>query len=535
MENNKNRKNDPFIKVNYYPGKLLHASDFVKEQAYGNRKTGFLNRSFHGHGIIEGLEVRMGQEGEMRLAPGSALDAQGRILIVPEETKVVSGMIEGFQQETLQDFVLGIRYAERPAEKERSFLGKEDSYQAAGMEETFALKAYSWKEWLHLEKDAQKKQEILTEEKVVYNSKDVKLTVSVPRLIPSDSIFRFRMQAQVSHGKSVEIGWKGLVKLQGAFFAASGNSIQVVEEKQALCSGCLQREWEICTEENNSLPVMLELSHLEVASEGSGSVNAQVCRFYIETSGSYDAAARKMIQKKGVWETEVDWIPLAYLRAEKISGEERILFSLRKDREVRFFAVNPKIEDTLRRASEENGIVDIRWRKLFKSLNPNPPVLPGPYPPGPLPPCPIPPCPEPPKTGLTEEQVRELLEEEREKRMRRGIAVIPIPRHYRRGQILLSEEIGHGFPGEEVFLWCGKIREEQHYAYWERSKMQYDVIQGAEKLFAREGGGGWEIEQQAVRQNVEKGTFQIALTLARHFRKSPYKEVAVSWIAVRTV
>lgn len=60
------------------------------------------------------------------------------------------------------------------------------------------------------------------------------------------------------------------------------------------------------------------------------------------------------------------------------------------------------------------------------------------------------------------------------------------------------------------------------------------MIQGDEGLFP-EQKGGWEIEKQALRQNVAEGTFQIALTLSKGKRRNRIREVAVSWIAVRSI
>lgn len=121
----------------------------------------------------------------------------------------------------------------------------------------------------------------------------------------------------------------------------------------------------------------------------------------------------------------------------------------------------------------------------------------------------------------------------------RGVTVIPIPGRCRRGQILYSDEISHGFPGEEVLICWGVIYENSDYVYWNHSKVQYTVVQGDQKLFpglwdtGREAGQS--IGRQAIRQNVEKGTFQIALTLSAGHRKNRGREVAISWTAFRMV
>lgn len=550
MWNNENSKNYPFIKNRYYPGKLLHAGDFVKEQEYGNRKLEFINRKFHGCGIIEGLWVHPAKTGALKIKAGSALDRQGRIILLPQDTEVDTGAIEGLTENGEQDFVLGIRYAEKTAEKERSFLGKEETYQAARVEETYGLKAYPWSEWQRLNAGVGKRAAGLTEERVLYENGEVRLTMKVPKVVPADSIFRIRIQVQALNGKHVNIGWRGMAKLRGAYFSATGQPFQILEGKETLLAGNLCRDWEICTEEGRRLPLTLELSHLDIMPEDSGQTRSETFQFYIEAAVNYDAAVRKHLWEEtendrlpiaeetdGNQPEGEDWLPLAHLRMQKSESDAKPVFLLQKDSNVRFFALHPGEQELLRRVSEENGIVDIRWRGLLKSRTPGSlqPEYPQPYPPEPMPTKPVIPLPPPPETGLTQERVRELIEEDREKRVRRGIAVISIPRHYRSGQVLLSEEISHGFPGEEVFLWCGRVHEEHQYAYWDRSRMKYHVVSGPEKLFREKRQRGWGIEQQALRQNVEAGTFRIALTLYKGGRRDRSEEVAISWIAVRTI
>lgn len=57
MGNEENAGRDLFLKSAYYTGKLLHATDLIREQNYGNSKLEFLNRKFYGWGIIEGCDM----------------------------------------------------------------------------------------------------------------------------------------------------------------------------------------------------------------------------------------------------------------------------------------------------------------------------------------------------------------------------------------------------------------------------------------------------------------------------------------------
>lgn len=531
MDKGQNRSQSPFIKNHYYPGKLLHASDFIREQEYGNSKLEFINRQFHGCGIIEGMEVQTKKDGALHITAGSAIDPSGRILVVPENVDIRPEELEGIQERAGQDFILGIKYAEKTSEQERSFLSREEPYRTARVEETFVLKAYSEYEWEQLKESIGKAEGALTEEKILFRSEEVKLTLQAPRVVPADSIFRCRLHVQVLRGNNINIGWRGVMKLQGAYFTASGRPFQVLDETSAEISGGFCREWELCTEEARKLPITLELGNLEILLGGTGAQKAETCQLYIETTGFYEEAARKYLcedthnlresegtaGKRG--QTE-DWLPLTHLRSVGTESTGK-RYVVSEDHHVRLTAVHPRETELIRRAAEENGILDIRWRGLMRKMRqesgsqyevrPQPETV--------------------PRQDLPQaEPGTQPLQH-----IHRGVAIVSVPKRYRKGRVLLSEEISHGFPGEEVFLWCGRVYEEPNYAYWEHRETQYSVLQGAEGLFPDSWDSGWEIEKQAVRQDVDEGTFQIALTLSKGRRRRRCREVAISWIAFRII
>lgn len=523
-----------FIKNRYYPGKLLHAGDFIKEQEYGSRKLEYINHKFWGCGIIEGLEVSVGHNGRLILSAGSAIDPRGRILLVPRDMQWEPDEIENLDTEAQNAFILGIHYAEKPVETEQVILGKEiNTCQVARVAETIALGAYSEEAWRRSHFMHGRETDALTQEKVLYENGDVRLTLRLPKLIPRDSIFRLRVQIQASGEKRAGVRWRGMAKLQGAVFAVSGRSQQLLEREWTGFSGTVQQEWDICTEEDRKLPVTVEFSDLEIAVEDSDSIEPETCLFYIDTVPEYRVAALQKLRGEALGDQSgelsgerrgiPDWLPLAYLRLWRNSEEERSVLKVINYPTLRVYVPRPGGEEQLRQTEEENGIVDIRWRNLLKSFQagmrpPSPPPFPGP--PG-----------EPP--FVPKPSVKPPVDSSR------GVTVIPIPGRCRRGQILYSDEISHGFPGEEVLICWGVIYENSDYVYWNHSKVQYTVVQGDQKLFpglwdtGREAGQS--IGRQAIRQNVEKGTFQIALALSAGHRKNRGREVAISWTAFRMV
>lgn len=538
MGQQEHKEKDLFVRNRYYPGKLLRAVDFEREQEYGNAKLEFVNRKFHGCGIIEGLEVQSGDNGALYITSGSAIDPRGRILVAPEDVRIAPERLEGFPTGDKRGFVLGIRYAENQTESERNHCNEKETFEKGRIVECTALQAYSVEEWKQL-KTGEDMADLLTEKKILYEDEQLQLSLRLPKVVPADSIFKIRMEAKALGEGSVRIGWRGTMKLQGAFFLSSGKSLQELSQEQTLVSGSLYREWEICTEEYRKRSVAMELSRLEIFLQKAEPVTAEVFQTYIETITAYEDAVRRCLrQEKKLRQEgkkvlqESDWVPLARLKPSADREGEVRAFLVAEEPQLRRYALRTDEMEAIRRISEENGIIEIKWRGLLQRVS----SLPTPLQPMPTPPptMPIPQAPETPglpKPIPSPEPVSR--EAGAESLIHRGMTVIPIPKRYRRGDTLFSEEIEHGFPGEEVILWLDRMYEENNYAYWERHRTRYAAIHGADELFADGWESGWEIRKQAVRQDIKAGTFQIALVLSGARRKNRSKEVAVSWTAVR--
>jgi hypothetical protein len=69
-------------RLNYFTGEFLVEEDFIAEQAYHMRMRRHHNRMFHGFGVIDGLEVIPDGDRAVRVTAGTALDAQGREIVL---------------------------------------------------------------------------------------------------------------------------------------------------------------------------------------------------------------------------------------------------------------------------------------------------------------------------------------------------------------------------------------------------------------------------------------------------------------------
>ena len=73
-----------FERPRYFAGKLVTAEDFELEQRYHIEKRRLLNRMLQGAGIVSGLGVVEAGQGTVIVAPGFALDPDGREILVSE-------------------------------------------------------------------------------------------------------------------------------------------------------------------------------------------------------------------------------------------------------------------------------------------------------------------------------------------------------------------------------------------------------------------------------------------------------------------
>ena len=100
-----------FKRNNYFPGKLLTASDFQMEQKYFINKHRLINRLVHGTGVLCGLEIVMNAKdlapNHIRIQPGYALDACGREIELQEPVDIdVAQEVVGFDASTTSFMVL---------------------------------------------------------------------------------------------------------------------------------------------------------------------------------------------------------------------------------------------------------------------------------------------------------------------------------------------------------------------------------------------------------------------------------------------
>lgn len=482
---------EPFVKNQYYPGKLLHAGDFIHEQEYGNRKLEFINRQLHGWGIVEGLHVEALSFGGLRLEAGSAIDGQGRILVVPQERILSQKDILELSGAGAGEMVLGISYAEETVEKERALLEDGEQYRPARKAETYVLQAYAREEWEKAVRSVRQGIEELFDTRVLYEDTDILLQLKLPRMIPKNCSFQLCIVAQTLENRPVSIGYRCRAHIQGGRWEHNGKHHCTMENQEVLSEGPFKREWVINAEPEQDF-LVVDILELCLIAEGRHWKSDRQHSFSVQVSPDYEKEVYAVLSS--IPQAKISWVPLAKVCAGQCrEGEMPKPYRVEMDG-IRQYAANPRIEGLVQLVKSKSGIGKIVRRAAEAPSVP----------------------------------------EHTEIRVRRGVTSVPVPKGYRWGQILYSEEIAHGFGREEVAIWYGRVREEKNYAYWEKEKVKHMVIEGMEALFQKTAPSGWQIEYQALKKNIEEGTFQIALTLRKGRGRIRDKEIVISWTAVRT-
>ena len=87
----------PLIRLNYYDGKFLRASDMTLE-AQGHRRHVELSNRAGGAGVVHGFDLEVVSGGRLQVTEGLAIDPQGRVLYLHDAVApAISDLIEALE------------------------------------------------------------------------------------------------------------------------------------------------------------------------------------------------------------------------------------------------------------------------------------------------------------------------------------------------------------------------------------------------------------------------------------------------------
>ncbi len=75
-------------RLNYFDGKFLRADDLKKEQDYLRQLVQFSNKA-GGSGVVNGFNLQRLSDDRLKLSAGLAIDLEGRVLFMPDESKAI--------------------------------------------------------------------------------------------------------------------------------------------------------------------------------------------------------------------------------------------------------------------------------------------------------------------------------------------------------------------------------------------------------------------------------------------------------------
>lgn len=101
----------PKKRLHYFNHQFLDERDFTAEQEYHVSMRHHHNRALHSHGIAEGLEVEKIGKREVEVRPGSAVDTEGRDIIV--ETAQTCAVAESVPH---QKALVVLKYGQKPSD-----------------------------------------------------------------------------------------------------------------------------------------------------------------------------------------------------------------------------------------------------------------------------------------------------------------------------------------------------------------------------------------------------------------------------------
>ncbi len=109
-----------FRRINFFKGLFMKTKDWQKEQEYHMEKQRFHNKFLHSPGVVfdclEGLRVSVSEKGNAFIvAPGYAIDGEGRDLYVPEEKEILIPDLQSFSPPTT--IYISIRYTEKQEDR----------------------------------------------------------------------------------------------------------------------------------------------------------------------------------------------------------------------------------------------------------------------------------------------------------------------------------------------------------------------------------------------------------------------------------
>ena len=478
----------PFSKNRYFPHKRMRSADFIREQAYVERKLAFLSQWDFGAGVALGLEVQRVDGDSLLVSPGFAVDGYGRWLVVDEPAVCRIRTLHGFDALQGETALLWLAYHEEHTDPMFVPGDQGEVWEYAAARERF---------FFYLTDMSSLPEAVgrsaLFSDVTLFEDEDLRIRQVIPRILPSHGLVQIRLIVESFRAEPLDIVLQYDPELPGIQAAEGGRPLgfdQAIRLQPGETTLTLTGKLDTTAQ-----AVLLSLPEKGFLLEKRGLPLRAQCHFREEfpvVSGNPLAALERRLLSQDpqeLWSDAAEDIPLAGIRLLRC-GDQMMLdsvFPLAQSRR----AVLPCLKEQL-----------LECGAFF----------------------PAPPPAERPAAG---DLAPAAAISEPQRQMATGTVILNAGLHLQEGNILCSDEIAHELGPGTVFIEFGI---ENVYPAVGTDRNYTDLLLGDASLFTQASGTYERGFDQGVRIHPEKGTFELAVRLKGELRQAALR---LRWFAWR--
>lgn len=480
---------DPFSKNRYFPHKRMRSADFIREQAYMERKLAFLSQWDWGAGVALGLEAQRIDGDSLLVSPGFAVDGCGRWILVDEPAVCRVRTLQGFDGLGGETALLWLVYREEPADPMFVPGSQGETREFAAARERFSFYLTDMGPL-----PGAAGEQALFSDAVLFEDADLRIRQVIPRALPAHGLVQIRLVIERFCADPIEIGLRYAPDLPAVTAADPGQPLHLHRtvrlekgETAVVLTGALA---------STAQTVLFSLSEQGFSLEKRGVQLSAQTRFQEEfpvVAGNPLAALERRLlaqDPRELWDgNPEEGVPIAGIRLLRC-GDQALLdgvFPLSQARRT----LLPALKERLRRCAE-----------FFPPPPAGTPAA-GEAAASPDPPSAIP------------------------REMATGTVSLSAGLHLQEGNILCSEELVHGLGPGAVFVAFGI---ENVYPAVGIDRNYTDLLLGDASLFTQASGSYDRGFDRGVRVHPERGTFELAVRLKGELRQAALR---LRWFAWR--
>lgn len=263
----KNKQVLPFIRNEYYSGKMLSSSDFILEQNYNGNKRRFINQMMYGSGIVCGLSVYNLDDLSLMIDSGIALDSYGREIVIEETVIQKFTAIDGFEDMETECASLCINYDEKPIHAVYGMSQGKNDYEYNHVNETFRLYLVDRDK---IEEGYQMESEFLLHGNLVDNEEYL-LELSVPAIACMGKYVKILLKLTKKSCVPTRFEYKGTLQMPEFTSVEGSNEVLISMEDSALAKGesIVQEIWvKVQSEPSESASIILKPDSVQTTLNG---------------------------------------------------------------------------------------------------------------------------------------------------------------------------------------------------------------------------------------------------------------------------